>query len=69
MEIDFNMNDFKSMYGFICAIEQNDGKIAIAYAFHTLNFKFQKWKWRKKFRLDFNKSRQSKPVSVGIKLL
>lgn len=30
MEIDFNINDFRSMYGFICAVEQNDGRISIA---------------------------------------
>eukprot|EP00090_Calanus_glacialis_P019475 TRINITY_DN29921_c0_g1_i1.p1 TRINITY_DN29921_c0_g1~~TRINITY_DN29921_c0_g1_i1.p1 ORF type:complete len:224 (-),score=34.39 TRINITY_DN29921_c0_g1_i1:149-820(-) len=39
MEIEFNVDDFKSMYGFICSVEQNDGKVAIAYAFHSLKFK------------------------------
>jgi hypothetical protein len=39
MEIDFNVDDFKSIYGFICSVEQNDGKVSIAYAFHSLKFK------------------------------
>lgn len=39
MEIDFNVDSFKSMYGFICSVDQNNGKVAIAYAFHELTFK------------------------------
>jgi len=39
LEMDFNMDKLKSMYGFVSMVREDDGTIAIAYAFHKLNFK------------------------------
>ena len=27
------------MYGYLCTVDQGDGRVAVAYAFHTLKFK------------------------------
>merc|ERR1719244_848505 len=39
LEMSFNIDKFKSIYGFVSMVRENDGTIAIAYAFHKLTFK------------------------------
>merc|ERR1740137_126664 len=39
LEMNFNMDQLRSVYGFVSMVRENDGTIAIAYAFHKLNFK------------------------------
>merc|ERR1719370_1461573 len=34
LEMSFNIDEFKSIYGFVSMVRENDGTIAIAYAFH-----------------------------------
>lgn len=39
LEMQFNIDEFKSMYGYVSMIQEPDKTIAIAYAVHKLNFK------------------------------
>merc|ERR1719370_941820 len=39
LEMSFNMDEYRSMYGFVSMVREDDGTIAIAYAFHKLSFK------------------------------
>ena len=39
LEMNFNLDEMRSVYGFVSMVRENDGTIAIAYAFHKLNFK------------------------------
>ena len=38
MEFSFDLGNFKSIYGFLYAIRENDGTISLAFAFHSLAF-------------------------------
>merc|ERR1719244_1694452 len=42
LEMNFNMDEMRSVYGFVSMLRENDGTVAIAYAFHKLNFKMSK---------------------------
>merc|ERR1719153_13244 len=39
LEMSFNIDEFKSIYGFVSMVREDDDTIAIAYAFHKLTFK------------------------------
>merc|ERR1719317_1734048 len=39
LEMNFNLDEMRSVYGFVSMVRENDGTIAIAYAFHKLSFK------------------------------
>jgi len=39
LEMNFNFDEYKSVYGFVSMVQEEDKTIAIAYAFHKLNFK------------------------------
>ena len=54
MEMDFHLDAFKSVYGFMCAIEQRNGNVAIAYAFHSLNFKISVNEMGEQVKLGFS---------------
>ena len=39
LEMNFNMDEMRSVYGFVSMVRENDGTIAIAYAFHKLSLR------------------------------
>merc|ERR1712150_302564 len=44
-ELDLDIDEFSSLYGYIAAVKTTEGDYAIAYAFHSLTFKVAKTNW------------------------
>jgi len=61
-EIGFNVDSFKSMYGFICTVEDQNGTVAIAYAFHALDFKISEKKTGETANLNIGEIQAMKNV-------